>query len=67
MFSNFTLTYLSTCLVWKELAPSLQLRHCKGCQGFIGPYPSAFLDKYIKELECKDIRGVVNLPKNIFY
>lgn len=50
----------------KELAPSLQQRRCKGCQGFIGPYPSAFLDKYIKELECKDIRRGMKLPK-FFY
>jgi len=33
-----------------ELAPFHSLR-CGGCQGFNGPLPSAFLDKYLfKEL-----------------
>jgi hypothetical protein len=28
----------------------ITIKNCKGCQGFIGPNPSAFLDKYLKEL-----------------
>jgi len=27
-------------------------REQRGCQGFKGPLPSAFLDKYFKELAC---------------
>jgi hypothetical protein len=38
-------------LAWgeMELAPCLAI-HETGCQGFIGPFPSAFLDKRYKEL-----------------
>jgi hypothetical protein len=36
---------------------------CKGCQGFIGPIPSAFLDKYLKNWR-KGKGAVFKLPNN---
>jgi hypothetical protein len=45
-----------------ELAPFAVMR---GCQGFTGPYPSAFLDKhYIKNWCAKVIEELI-LPKII--
>jgi len=37
---------------------------CKGCQGFIGPIPSAFLDKYLKN--WRKGKGVNFKLPNIF-
>lgn len=42
-FLSFDLTYLSR-HAGMELAPCSAFRET-GCQGFIGPLPSAFLDK----------------------
>jgi hypothetical protein len=45
-----------------ELAPFAVVR---GCQGFIGPYPSAFLDKhYVKNCGAK-VKEQLVLPKII--
>ena len=51
VFEAINLTYLSRCCVM-ELAPcDTFLKIYAGCQGFIGPLPSAFLDKCcLKEL-----------------
>ena len=42
------LTYLSR-FFGVELAPFIRLLNVAGCQGFIGPLPSAFLDKCCKK------------------
>jgi len=45
-------------VVGVELAPFLRFAYSDdmhttiGCQGFSGPFPSAFLDKEFKELAC---------------
>lgn len=56
-----------------ELAPCTpvcETQTVAGCQGFIGPFPSAFLDKFpitigIKKNWCKD-KGQNKLDANIF-
>ena len=61
VLSNWNLTYLSRLLYVMELAPFA----LRGCQGFIGPYPSAFLDKnYIKNW-CAKVKEQLTLPKII--
>jgi hypothetical protein len=36
-----------------------------GCQGFIGPFPSAFLDKRCVKNYCKDRDGVFIFPNTL--
>ena len=58
-FEYFKKIFLSYCLTYLPLTlqSELELAPCPdkigaGCQGFIGPFPSAFLDKrYFKELQ----------------
>ncbi len=51
---NYSLTYLIVRVAQMELAPSTDRDFPQGCQGFTGPCPSAFLDKFIyKELGQK--------------
>jgi hypothetical protein len=49
IFASFESDLSVPILIGMELAP---FPDCIGigCQGFIGPLPSAFLDKYCKEL-----------------
>jgi hypothetical protein len=43
-----SLSYLSRTVIGVELAPfNVFWEHILGCQGVIGPFPSAFLDKSI--------------------
>ena len=45
-----------------ELAPFAGVR---GCQGFTGPYPSAFLDKHYVKNCCAKVKERLILPKII--
>ena len=51
------LTYLSRYSIGMELAPYFQQFASAGCQGFIGPFPSAFLDKRCVKNWYKDMDG----------
>jgi len=51
-----------------ELAPFLTLNKQSkvGCQGFIGPLPSAFLDKYIIKNWCKYNGSCIRFPNEYY-
>jgi hypothetical protein len=67
VFKAVNLTYLFPCFDMLSMSHGVELApfpgcYRDGCQGFIGPLPSAFLDKRCIKNCCKDIISLCKVP-----